>query len=65
MNNELAKVFSQLAEVYKKQSDLNEEMSQIFSRAAELCGDDADVPNTKVESDEDFLQRIILEASNG
>ena len=46
---------------------MNNELAKVFSRAAELCGDGADVvmPNTKVESDEDFLQRIILEASNG
>ena len=67
MNNELAKVFSQLAAAYQKQSDVNKEMSQLFSRAAKLCGNVADVvkPSTDIESDEEFLPKGIFGASNG
>ncbi len=67
MNNELAKVFSELAAAYKKQSSVNDEMAKLFSRAAELCGN-VSATTAQIHGNEqnaETLQDIIVDAANG
>ena len=66
MNNELAKIFSELAAAYKKPSVDNDAISKLFARAAELGANVGSTP-AQIHGNEqnaESLQDIILDASN-